>query len=214
MEKGYKNLGILLLALIPITIFGFLKTYLGEFPNFTKDPGLAIHFHFIVSAAWIIFFIVQPLLIKAKKYSYHRLLGKLSYFLFVLLLISFIPIYRKQIEYDYLPLIILTASDIISVILFYGLAIYHKKKVSLHMRYMIVLTLVFIFPAIGRIFIHWLEFSFMQNMSVSFVLKSIFLLGLIIKDKKNSKNYMPYLVGIFFFTTRQAIIALAFYKVI
>ncbi|WP_420320381.1 hypothetical protein [Flagellimonas sp.] len=214
MEKGYKNLGILLLLLIPITIIGFLKTYLGEFPNFEKDPGPAIHFHFTVSAIWIILFIAQPLLIKTKKHQYHRLLGRFSYVLFILILISFIPIYLKQIQYDYLPLTILTTSDIISVVLFYGLAIYHKKKVTVHMRFMIVLTLVFIFPAVGRIFIHWWGFSFMQNMTAGFVLKSILLLGLIIKDRSNSKNYMPYLIGIIFFTIRQTAIILAFYKII
>lgn len=214
MEKGYKNLGILLLVLIPITIIGFSKTYLGQFPNFEKDPGVAIHFHFIISALWIALFIAQPLLIKAKKYHYHRLLGKLSYVLFVLILISFIPIYMKQIKYNYLPLTILTASGIISVILFYALAIYHKKKVQLHMRYMIVLTLIFTFPAIGRIFIHWFDFSFMQNMIVGFSLKSVLLIGLSIKDKRNNKNYIPYLVGIIFFTIKLTVIILAFYKII
>ncbi|WP_025666336.1 hypothetical protein [Aquimarina megaterium] len=214
MEKGYKNLGMLLLVLVPITIIGFLKTYLSQFPNFEKDPGITIHFHFVVSALWIILFIAQPMLIKAKKYYYHRLLGKFSYVLFILILISFIPIFLKQIQYNYLPLTILTTSDIISVILFYALAIYYKQKVQLHMRYMIVLTLVFIFPAIGRIFIHWLDFSFMQNMSAGFVLKSILLLGLITKDKRNSKNYIPYVIGILFFTIRQAAILLAFYKII
>lgn len=213
MEKEYKNLGILLLVLIPITIIGFLKSYLGEFPNFEKDPGIAIHFHFIVSVLWIVLFIVQPLLIKAKKYDYHRLLGKFSYVLFVLILISFIPIYTKQLTYNYLPLTILTASDIISIILFYGLAIYHKKNTQLHMRYMIVLTLIFAFPAIGRIFIHWLDFSFIQNMIVCFSLTSVLLIGLSIKDKRNNKNYTPYLVGIIFFAVKQTVIVLAFYNI-
>lgn len=213
MEKGYKNLGIVLLLLIPITIVGFLKTYLGQFPNFEKDPGLAIHFHFIVSAFWIVLFIVQPLLIKAKKYQTHKLLGKLSYVLFVLILISFVPIFTKQLGYNYLPLSILTATDIISLLVFYGLAMYHRKMPPLHMRYMIVLTFVFIFPAIGRIFSHWMGFSFIENMSAGLALKCILLLRLIINDKRNNKDYRPYIVGILFFTTRQLAIFMAYFEI-
>ncbi|CAM1373082.1 hypothetical protein [Tenacibaculum xiamenense] len=214
MEKEYKNLGFVLLILIPITIFGFLKSYLSGFPDFEKDPGTAIHFHFTISAIWIVLFIVQPISVRFKKFTLHKTLGKLSYLLFVLLMISFIPLFIEQIEYNYLPLTILTTSDMVSVVLFYGLAIYYKRNIPIHIRYMIVLSIVFALPAIGRIFMNWLGFSLIENMIAGYVILISLLIVLIILDKKKKKNVKPYLLGVVFFTLKQFVFILAFYKVI
>ncbi|MEX0273403.1 MAG: hypothetical protein AB3N16_03395 [Flavobacteriaceae bacterium] len=128
-----------------------------------------------------------------------------------MVLISFVPLFLKQLGYNYLPLTLLTATDIISVLLFYLLAIYHKGNIALHMRYMIVLALVFALPAMGRIFTYWWGFSFMENMNAGFVLTLVILPGLLAWDKRNNKEYRPYWVGILFFTVKHIIIVLAFY---
>ena len=214
MEKGYKNLGFALLLLIPVTIFGFLKSYLSDFPDFKKNPGEAIHFHFAVSAIWILLFIIQPILIRYKKFALHKALGKLSYLLFVLLMISFIPLFIEQMGYGYLPLTILTASDIISVTLFYGLAIYYKRNIPVHLRYMIVLAIIFALPAIGRIFMNWLGFSLIENMIYGYLILIFIFTGLIIFDNRKGKNFKPYVLGVVFFTLKQLVFMLAFYKVI
>lgn len=36
MEKKYKNLGYFMLLLIPLTIAGFYKTYIGQYPDFNN----------------------------------------------------------------------------------------------------------------------------------------------------------------------------------
>lgn len=215
MEKGYKNVGFILVLLIPLTLVGFYKTYLGHFPYFENNPGIAIHFHFAVMGFWIVLFIVQPILIRSKKHRLHRLLGKFSYVLFVLILISFLPLYIAQINGDFLALTVLTTFDIILLIVFYSLAIYYKSQPQLHMRYMITLTLLFALPALGRINSRWLDFRFIENMHIGFGIVCLILLSLIAKDKINkSKNYFPYVVGISGFVIRQAAIYLAYYTII
>ncbi|WP_157638206.1 hypothetical protein [Flexithrix dorotheae] len=186
-----------------------MKTYLGQFPNFEENLGVTIHFHFTISVLWISLFIIQPMLIKKQAYQTHKVFGKASYFLFILILISFIPLFSKQLAFNYLPLVILTASDIVGVILFYALSIYNRKKVGFHMRYMIILSLVFAMPAIGRIFSHWLEFSFIENMTAGLLVEILILSGLIIKDNLNSKNYFPYALGLTFFAIRHLLIYVA-----
>ena len=209
MEKAYKRLGVILLfTLLPLTIIGFMKTYLGQFPNFEKHIGWNVHFHFAISAIWILLLIIQPIFIKKKKVRLHQFFGNTSYFLFLLLLISFIPLFRKQFDYNFMPLIILTASDIIGVILFYFLGIYHRKNVEKHMRYMIVLSIMFAMPAVGRIFSHWFKFSFMGNMNAGLLIELLILLGLITMDKKNERNYIPYVVGLVFFLVRHGVLYL------
>lgn len=211
MEKGYKYIGFISLLLIPLTIIGFLKSYLGEFPNFVDNPGAAIHFHFFISAIWILLFILQPLLIYYKKIRLHKAIGRWSYLLFFLLLVSFIPLFIIQISYGYLPLTILTTFDILSLIFLYGLAIYHRKNGAIHMRYMISLVLVFALPSIGRINSHWLDFSFIGNMNIGFGLVGIFFVGLILKDKLNKQDYTPYLVALAGFIVKYGAVYLAYF---
>ena len=91
MEKNYKYLGYFLLILIPLTFAGFYKTYIGQFPNFEEKIDSFIHFHAIIASLWILLLIIQPLLILNKKYKVHRTIGKFSFILFPLLILSFIP---------------------------------------------------------------------------------------------------------------------------
>jgi hypothetical protein len=44
MEKAYKNLGYFFLLLIPLTLLGFYKLYLSQFPGF-EGTTTDIHIH-------------------------------------------------------------------------------------------------------------------------------------------------------------------------
>ncbi len=91
MEKSYKYLGYFFLLLIPLTIAGFYKTYIIQFPNFKENITYFIHVHAFIALAWIGILIVQPFLIVNKKFSLHRKVGKISYIVFPLLVLSFVP---------------------------------------------------------------------------------------------------------------------------
>jgi hypothetical protein len=99
MEKKYNNLGYILLLLIPLTFAGVSRTYIGQFPNFDEKIDTFIHLHAFVATIWILMLIAQPFLILKRKNSIHRAIGKLSYFLFPLLILSFIPQMIKIIHY-------------------------------------------------------------------------------------------------------------------
>ena len=88
MGKTYKYLGYFLLLLIPLTFAGFYKTYIGQFPDFEEKIDSFIHFHALIASLWILILIIQPFLILNKKYAAHRTIGKLSYILFPLLILS------------------------------------------------------------------------------------------------------------------------------
>ena len=90
MEKKYKYLGYILLLLIPLTFAGFYKTYIGQFPNFDDNIDSLVHFHAFIASIWIVMLIAQPLLVLNKKLKAHRTIGKISYLVFPLLILSFI----------------------------------------------------------------------------------------------------------------------------
>lgn len=211
MEKGYRYLAFCYLLLIPLMYLGFLQTYLSDFPTFEKNPGFAVHFHFVVSALWILLMVLQVFFVRHKKIQTHKVLGRISFLLFVFLITSFIPLYIKQLDYNILPLTIRTTSDMLSVFLFYSLAIYFRKKPAFHMRYMIALALAFALPAVSRINIYMLSISSEWIMFVELALVLVILFGLLLKDIFNERPYLPYGVAILFFVVRALIFYIAYF---
>ena len=151
MDRTYKYLGYFLLLLIPLTFAGFYKTYFEPFPNFGKNIDIYIHIHAVIASLWIAILIVQPFLIVNKKIALHRSVGKLSYVVFPLLIISFIPRIIKTINSGDIQFLFFPLADGFLLVTFYVLAIYYKKKTAKHMRYMIASALVLMGPTFGRI---------------------------------------------------------------
>ena len=54
MEKAYRNLGYILLLLIPLTFLGFHKTYFVQFPNFEENITTFIHLRAFIASIMII----------------------------------------------------------------------------------------------------------------------------------------------------------------
>ena len=144
MEKSYRNLGYILLILIPLTIAGFYKSYFIQFPDFEAKNDIFVHFHAFIAFIWILILIVQPLLIRSKKLKIHRRIGRISYVIFPLLILSFIPRMLLIFDSGNAKNIFFPLSDSILLIIFYSLAIYNKKTVAKHMRYMIAMAIVFL----------------------------------------------------------------------
>jgi hypothetical protein len=102
--EKYKYLGYFFLLLIPLIFAGFYKSYFEPFPNFNKNINVFVHLHAFIASIWILILIVQPFLILKKKYSVHRTIGKLSYIIFPLLILSFIPQIIKIINTEILQI--------------------------------------------------------------------------------------------------------------
>jgi uncharacterized membrane protein YozB (DUF420 family) len=210
MEKKYKYLGYFFLLLIPLIFAGFYKSYFEPFPNFNKNINVFIQLHAYIASIWILMLIVQPFLIFKKKYSVHRTIGKLSYIVFPLLVLSFIPQIIKIINTEDIANLFFPIGDGTLLIVFYSLAIYNRKKSSKHMRYMIAASIVFLGPTVGRIgpnLLGWTEL-FTQNVEYA-IIYSIFI-SLILFDKANKKKFYPYLIAIFGFMIHQSFYYLVF----
>ena len=198
MEKEYRNVGFIFLLFIPLTFLGFYKTYFVLSPEFTGTVDIYTHIHALVASIWITLLITQPLLIRYKNFKLHRFFGKISYFIFFALILSFIPQMIKEYGKNLFPL---NASfDIVLLMLFYTLAIKYKNKVAIHMRYMIAIALIFIGPTLGRIIFFLLELENLGSLHIPYLIVIGILLGLIFWDKKNDREYKPYLIALISFT--------------
>lgn len=194
MEKVYRNTGYFMLLLVVLVFLGFYKTYFNQFPDFNEKITLFHHLHAAIASVWILTLISQPLLIRYRKYKTHKILGKSTYVIFPLLIMSFVPmifktLYSDEPQYAFFPI-----ADCFLLILLYSLAIYNKRNTSNHMRYMIGAAIVFLGPTIGRIGIVLIGLSGELTQNSQYGITYLILIGLILLDRKHHKNFRPYVL--------------------
>ena len=181
MEKAYKNISYLFVAVLLMAFVGFSKTYFGLFPSFQGVTSL-IHFHVLMALLWLAMLIIQPILIRQKKLNTHRLLGKISYGLVPLIILSMVLLMRTSLTKP--NAILIGISDMIFFVVFYLLAIIYKHKLSYHIRFMVMTVLPFINPSLGRL------------MLPGPILGLIIIAGLLIYERFHAKIYKPYVIAL------------------
>jgi len=180
----------------------FHPTYLQYFPQFQKFSWTH-HLHGALMASWMMILIVQPYLIYNNRYKTHRLIGKISYVIAPLVLISMFMItrlsYLKTVgEMPFEEVAAIQALNFVTplnFLLFYSLAIINKNDVFSHKRYMIA-TAFTISPAI---FSRLMYFIFGYSIEhYAFFIAEYFGLGLLIllllNDLIKKVNPVPYTI--------------------
>ena len=226
---NYNNLGYWFLLLVVFAFAGFYTTY---FSKLFAPTTTIIHVHFVFLALWIFMLIAQPFLIKYKKLSLHRLLGKFSYILVPLVLITSWLLtrneyYRKidtlQVEvanglqqynqFDILKKASVNPAAFIAIIwfiTFYALAIKYRKKATKHARYMLATALILLSPTLDRFIAINLGVRSVVGVSsyiISFLIIDFILLYLLFIDYKNKKDTTTLSICLLIFIVGQ----LAFY---
>lgn len=206
MEKKYNNIGYIFLILLVLIISGFYKTYFGLIPTFNGVPKMA-HLHAAAFLCWFALLIIQPILIRQKKYKQHRILGKISYGLAILVILTIIGMTKVDYQKDILtePKNVVLASleinflDIVFFLIFYLTAILNSKKLFVHISFIVASTLVISAPGLARLYSQIFE-----KAAPIFVLLTIYLtlIGFMIFEKKKfNRNILgsPYLliIGMF-----------------
>lgn len=159
MEKNIQNrILYFFVAIFIITNLGFYKTYLIHFPEF-QNFAMVYHIHGMLAMAWILMLIIQAYLIRAGKYNLHKLVGKLSYIIMPLFLLSlffvgkqgYLDMLKTKPQADALANLTNGGTiDIFFLGLIYALAIIYKKNVDYHLRYMVSTGLIILMPGLGR----------------------------------------------------------------
>jgi hypothetical protein len=211
MEIGYKNLGYFFMILLGLVFLGFFKTYFRLFPGFNAETTSVVHFHFFVQSLWVCILITQPLLIRYEKFKIHRLIGKLTYVLVPLIVVSIILMWQKGITdpattnspANYLSYLLKnhfhSSCDLLLLITFYSLAIFNKQTTKVHMRYMISIALLYIDPTLSRLLSYWFNVSDSNSDLITILFTDLTLLGLILYDIKYDRFYKPYIVALSLF---------------
>ncbi|HEX5668759.1 MAG TPA: hypothetical protein VFX73_08160, partial [Chitinophagaceae bacterium] len=145
MDKAYRNTAIFMVLVILGVQWGFYSHYISQFPTF-KDQVPMDHIHGILMMAWMVLLVIQPLLIASGKAHIHRTVGKVSYVLGPLIIISLFLIgktgYLNGVRMND-PINVVNAVAVLDIRgffsfpVFWSLAMINRKNSSSHMRYMI-----------------------------------------------------------------------------
>lgn len=206
MEKAYKNVGLFIIILLAFVILGFYNSYYGLIPSFKGVSG-AMHIHGTIMLSWFLLLIVQPILIRQNKFELHKKLGKISYVLAPLVVISillvskaqFLRNFNLQTRKENIAILTLDLPQAFTFATFYILAMLNKKRTAYHMRYMISTALLIMIAGTVRVFLNYFGMEFEQAIFFGWLLIISLTVFLIIYDLTKGKSYKPYLVSLIFF---------------
>ena len=216
MERAYRNLGYVLFALLPIFIAGFWIPYLSEIPHFDESITPAVHVHAVLLFCFLGLLIVQPLAIRYKAFSTHRILGKLSNILIPFVLVFSVAMLWKE-YHEHLTggatieaardAEFLSAAQLLLFGTLYGVAIasIRRRDIATHMRCMICIALVLLPAGLARTLGYWFGIRQSWSQTVCLVLIDASLLALIAFDTRRRLAPRPYTLVLFAYVLIEAV---------
>ena len=196
---GYYLLGVLMLVFL-----GFWPTYFAKFFDGSLNYSGYFHFHAIIVLLWMAVLITQPILIRNKTFAIHRVIGKSTYILFPLIIISVIllvhsriPFYGKNVEME----IFIPFKDLFTLSIAYGIAIINRHNIEIHARGMIATGIIFIEPALARFNFRALDGIssypiFPYVVTVSFMYLILVILIIAERKRKSGRWVFPLVLGL------------------
>ncbi|MFZ0882798.1 MAG: hypothetical protein WAN14_05330 [Candidatus Acidiferrales bacterium] len=208
MERAYRNLGYVLIALLPIFVAGFWIPYLSQIPRFDESITTAVHIHAALLFCFLVLLIVQPLAIRYKAFSTHRILGKLSNILIPFALAFSVAMLWKE-YHEHLTdgatvgvarnAEFLSAAQLLLFGALYGISIasIRRRDVATHMRCMICIVLVLLPAGLARTLGYWFHFRQSWSQTICLALIDTLLLALIAFDMRRRLAARPYALLLF-----------------
>ncbi len=208
----YRHAHWYFLLVMGITAFAFSPSY---FLRLSKTDA-SHHFHGITASLWLLMLVVQPFLHRQGWMTAHRWVGKFSLVVAPLVVISAYSMIGSMMSAkNYPPLIPyqLAFIDFFTLFLFtyfYLKAIFHRKNLHLHARYMVCTVLGPLIPTLTRFFfIIPIVNSFSKSLNLSYLVVELVLVILIWDDKKRGSFQKPYVVAFLVFIVQHILMNFA-----
>lgn len=221
IDPIYFHLSTVTFVLLVVSLYSFYPHYLGVL----RTPMVwHIHVHYVLMVIWMAMLIAQPFLIRTHRYALHRKLGTVSYVLVpILMVFAFMMIQfgydRMVAEYGAQPganpeqANYRAAQDIglgfislFAMIVFYPMAMLHRKRPALHARYMVGVAMSLVGPILDRAIYLLADAAKLPSLKyeyASFFLIDITLLLLLLKDYHKALPLVPNLTILIFFIMMQ-----------
>jgi hypothetical protein len=186
----------------------FALALVAFWPSYLSQVGAAggyVHLHAAAAAGWMLLLVGQSWAIGAHRVSLHRALGKASYVWAPLLLLSILLLAHYKMlnppEGFAIQTYVLYLQISLAFLfgLSYGLAIWHRRSVALHSRFMVCTALTLIDPVMIRI-LFWINPAPAFNYQwLTFGLTDLVFLLLILLERNNraGRRVFPAMLAVF-----------------
>ena len=178
-----------LVAILAVAI-GFGRTYFVPMGRGTFHAPTAVHVHGALALSWILLFLVQPLLVRWSRLNWHRRLGTLGLPLAVGVALTMVPAGMFQVTRDLAAgagstgvsafLGILTSGAMFVTLVTLGIV--KRKDREAHARWMLLATLVVLWPAWFR-FRHWFPTVPRPDIVFGLVLADLWIVVAMVRDR-------------------------------
>jgi hypothetical protein len=197
----FDNSGYYFIGMIGLVLLGFWPSYFAKFIDGTANFAFYFHFHATMISLWLAALIIQPILIKRKKSPLHRLIGKLTYFLFPLVILSIILLAHSRHPFNQPDLglrLFVPFKDILIMCTAYFIAIRYRHNADIHARGMVATGIVFIEPALSRFLGNMMngsDLSYFLTIAIIYTL----LITLIILERRQKRGrwVFPLVLGMY-----------------
>jgi hypothetical protein len=148
----------------------------------------------MMATSWIVLLIVQPILVRKKKLSIHRQVGKLSFIILPLFFVSVILLKHSLIGGEVTEGLgaglWLQLKDLVIIGTMFTIAMVNKKTMQIHARAMIATGIVFIEPTLGRFIMLTVlpEPDFFLGLGITVSIMYALIISLIILERKQTKG--------------------------
>jgi hypothetical protein len=192
----YGRISLFFVFILTLLTWGFYKTYLIFFPSFNGFSTVQ-HFHGAMMMTWMVMLIVQPLLIRFNKISINRMIGRLSFIIAPLLIVSIFLITKMVYLREDPPLphavrigeMALSLSNLLAFAFLYAMAIANRRYTYAHMRYMIGTSLLMIGPGLGRALIIYFNVPGEKAIDYVIYLEVVIAAAIMINDAIRKRSF-------------------------
>jgi hypothetical protein len=191
--------------LLPITVFAFWKSYFGILGSLPEGMTAVVHVHSALMILWLLMLFAQAWFIQTGRFRLHRWVGRSSFVIVPAIILSGLatthaffnkPLEPGVTEMEVRSLDIITLGQLVAFGLTWWLAIVYRKRMAIHVRFIVSTVFAIGNAIVFRIFLFWvpgfetLEAATSANGTVLILV----LLGLIALDWRRGMRRSPYWV--------------------
>jgi hypothetical protein len=158
-----------------------------------------------MASMWIALLILQPILIRNKKFSIHRRIGTLSFIILPLFFVSVVLLKHSnlagQVKEGLGASLWLQLKDLVIIGTMFGIAIVNKRNMQIHARAMMATGIVFIEPTLGRFIILTIlpKPDFLLGLGITVLVMYALIISVIVIERKQKSGrwVFPLLLGLY-----------------
>ena len=210
-NAGYYAIALLLLAVVAFWEPYFSHVFSGDYSMVTSNYK---HFHVVMAVSWLAMLMAQPYLIRTGKRPLHRQIGKLSYVLGPLMVLSIVLLahsqmvtFEEQLDPRRHFILFIQLGFALFFAVLYCLAIFYRRTPTIHARYMILTGILLIEPVLVRVFkfnLSFIEWSVPYQV-VTWPMVDLLLLAIVIAERRQESGRRVFQGALVVFIAYQAL---------